>query len=69
MGSQSSDLVKDLVKFPVFKDVVDRAHQTLLPHGFSVYDLFYKSNEKTFTDIINVTITIVVVQVINTYAK
>ncbi|XP_050427979.1 fatty acid synthase-like [Adelges cooleyi] len=62
MGSQSLDLVKDLVKFPVFKDVVDRAHQTLLPHGFSVYDLFYKSNEKTFTDIINVTITIVVVQ-------
>lgn len=64
MGSQSLELVKDLVKFPVFKDLVERAHKILLPHGFSVNDLFYKSNEDTFKDITNVTLTIVIVQVI-----
>ncbi|XP_050531344.1 fatty acid synthase-like [Daktulosphaira vitifoliae] len=62
MGSQSLELVKDLIKFPVFKNLVERAHKILLPYGFSVNDLFYKSNEDTFKDITNVTITIVIVQ-------
>jgi len=64
MGSQSLELVKDLVKFEVFKNTLDKAHAILIPYGFSVHDLFYNSNEDTFKSIINVTITIVIVQVI-----
>lgn len=64
MGSQSLNLVKDLMKFESFKTVVDKSHTILMPHGFSVYDLFYKSNENTFKSITNVTITIIIVQVI-----
>lgn len=63
MGSQSLDLVKDLVKFKVFKQIVDNAHAILIPYDYSVYDLFYKSDENTFKNIINVTITIIIVQV------
>lgn len=63
MGSQSLELVSDLVKLEIFKNVVDKAHSILIPHGFSVYDLFYKTDENTFKCIINVTITIVIVQV------
>lgn len=63
MGSQSLELVRDLVKFKVFKEIVDQAHKILLPLGFSVYDLFYKSDENTFKSINNVTITILIVQV------
>jgi len=64
MGSQSLDLVKDLVKFDVFKEIVDKSHNILIPLGYSVYDLFYKSNENTFTCLANVTITIAIVQVL-----
>lgn len=64
MGSQSLELVKDLIKFEAFKKVVDSAHQILLPLGYSVYDLFYKSDENSFKNISNVTITIIIVQVI-----
>lgn len=63
MGSQSLDLVADLVKFKVFKQIVDNAHSILIPYNFSVYDLFYKSDENTFKSIVNVTITIIIVQV------
>lgn len=63
MGSQSLELVKDLVRFEPFKKLLDRAHAVLIPYGFSVHDLFYKSDENTFKSIINVTVTIVVVQV------
>ncbi|VVC42234.1 Acyl transferase/acyl hydrolase/lysophospholipase,Ketoacyl-synthetase, C- [Cinara cedri] len=63
MGSQSIDLVKDLMKFDVFRGVVDKAHTILIPLGFSVYDLFYKSNDNTFKNIVNVTITIIIVQI------
>ncbi|VVC37697.1 Acyl transferase/acyl hydrolase/lysophospholipase,Acyl transferase,GroES- [Cinara cedri] len=63
MGSQSLDLVKDLMKLDVFKAVVDKSHAILIPHGYSVYDLFYKSDEKTFKSILNVTITIIIVQI------
>lgn len=63
MGSQSLELVSDLVKFEVFKEIVDQAHKILLPLGFSVYDLFYKCDENTFKCINNVTITILIVQV------
>lgn len=63
MGSQSLDLVKDLVKFQVFKELVDKAHNILMQYKFSVYDLFYKSDENTFKSILNVTITIAIVQV------
>lgn len=63
MGSQSLDLVTDLVKFKVFKQIVDNAHSILIPYNFSVYDLFYKSDENTFKSIVNVTITIIIVQV------
>lgn len=63
MGSQSLDLVKDLVKFKVFKDMVDKAHNILIPYGYSIYNLFYKSDENTFKSLMNVTITIVMVQV------
>lgn len=69
MGSQSLELVNDLVKFKVFKDVVDKAHQILLPHNFSVYDLFYKSDENTFKSILNVTVTIAIVQVISSWCS
>lgn len=64
MGSQSLDLVKDLMKLDIFKAVVDKAHAVLVPHGYSVYDLFYKPNENTFNSIVNVTITIIIVQVL-----
>lgn len=63
MGSQSLDLVKDLVKFKVFKEMVDKAHNILIPYGYSIHDLFYKSDENTFKNLMNVTITIVMVQV------
>jgi len=63
MGSQSLDLVADLVKFKVFKETVDNAHSILIPYDFSVNDLFYKSDENTFKSIVNVTITIIIVQV------
>lgn len=65
MGSQSLDLVKDLVKFEAFKQLLNKAHDILIPYGFSVKDLFYKSDENTFKSIINVTLTIVIVQVIH----
>lgn len=64
MGSQSLDLIKDLVKFKVFKEIVDKAHNILIVQGFSVYDLVYKSNEYTFKSLANVTITIAIVQVL-----
>lgn len=67
MGSQSLELVSDLVKFQVFKEIVDEAHAILIPYGFSVYDLFYKSDENTFKSIMNVTITIAIVQVQHNY--
>ncbi|XP_050064418.1 fatty acid synthase-like [Aphis gossypii] len=63
MGSQSLELVTDLVKFEVFKQTVDNAHSILIPYNYSVYDLFYKSDENTFKSIINVTITIIIVQI------
>lgn len=63
MGSQSLELVKDLVRFEPFKKLLDQAHAVLMPYGFSVHDLFYKSDENTFKSILNVTITIAVVQV------
>lgn len=63
MGSQSLELVKDLVRFEPFKKLLDQAHAVLMPYGYSVHDLFYKSDENTFKSILNVTITIVVVQV------
>lgn len=63
MGSQSLELVKDLVKFEVFKQTVDNAHKILMPYGYSVHDLFYKPDENTFKSITNVTITIAIVQV------
>ncbi|XP_026810325.1 fatty acid synthase-like [Rhopalosiphum maidis] len=63
MGSQSLELVADLVKFKVFKQTVDNAHSILIPYNYSVYDLFYKSDESTFKSIINVTITIIIVQI------
>lgn len=64
MGSQSLELVKDLMKLDLFKAVVDKAHAVLVPHGYSVYDLIYKSNENTFKSIVNVTMTIIIVQVL-----
>lgn len=64
MGSQSLDLVKDLVKFDVFKQLLNKAHAILIPFGYSIQDLFYKSDENTFKSLLNVTITIVIVQVI-----
>lgn len=67
MGSQSLELVTDLVKFKVFKQTVDNAHSILIPYNYSVYDLFYKADENTFKSIINVTITIIIVQVISAY--
>jgi len=72
MGSQSIDLVEHLIKFDVFKEVVDKSHNILKSQGFSVYDLFYNFDENTFTIITNVIITIVIVQVlflINTIAR
>lgn len=63
MGSQSLDLVKDLVKFKVFKEMIDKAHAVLIPYGYSIHDLFYKPDENTFKSLMNVTITIVLVQV------
>jgi len=67
MGSQSLELVTDLVNFEVFKQTVDNAHSILIPYNYSVYDLFYKSDENTFKSIINVTITIIIVQVNSAY--
>lgn len=64
MGSQSIELVNDLVKFEVFKQVVDEAHQILIPYGFSVHELFYNSDEDKFKSIMNVTVTIAIVQVL-----
>jgi len=63
MGSQSLDLVTDLVKFKVFKQTVDNAHSILIPYNFSVYDLFYKSDENTFKSIMHVMFTVIIVQV------
>lgn len=64
MGSQSLELVNDLVKFKVFKEVVDEAHRLLIPYGYSVHELFYNSDENTFKSIMNVTVTIAIVQVL-----
>jgi len=63
MGSQSLDLVDDLMKFKVFKQTVDNAHSILIPYNFSVYDLFYNSDEHTFKSIKNVMFTVIIVQV------
>lgn len=51
------------MRFEPFKKLLDQAHAVLMPYGFSVHDLFYKSDENTFKSILNVTITIAVVQV------
>ncbi|XP_060865504.1 fatty acid synthase-like [Metopolophium dirhodum] len=63
MGSQSLDLVADLMKFKVFKQTVDNAHSILISYNFSVYDLFYKSDEHTFKSIKNVMFTVIIVQI------
>jgi len=63
MGSQSLELVTDLIKFKVFKQTVDNAHSILIPHNYSVYDLFYKSDENTFKSIKNTMFTVLIVQV------
>ena len=63
MGSQSLDLVADLVKFKVFKQTVDNAHSILIRYNFNVYDLFYKTDEHTFKSIKNVMFTVIIVQV------
>jgi len=64
MGSQSLELVADLVKFKVFKQTVDNAHSILIPFNYSVHDLFYKSDENTFKSIKNTMFTVLIVQVI-----
>ncbi|XP_060836830.1 fatty acid synthase-like isoform X2 [Rhopalosiphum padi] len=63
MGSQSLELVADLVKFKVFKQTVDNAHSILIPFNYSVHDLFYKSDENTFKSIKNTMFTVLIVQI------
>ena len=66
MGSQWNGMGKDLLRIPVFAQVIDECNTILKPKGIDIFNILTTDDPTIFDDIIHSFVGIVAVQVSST---
>lgn len=63
MGSQWNEMGRDLLKLPIFADIVERCHSILQTKGINIYDILISKDPAIFDNILHSFVGIGTVQV------